>query len=195
MRQEKLNELKKYVDEFSYQSSKPVDGESKFISVKGYEFNLKNGMKIYREGIFKNNKSGNAVIIVPLTDENEIILVVQPRPFTKNKVSLEVPAGYIDDGENFITAGLRELREETGYASTKVKFLSKYYQDQGCSSALNYSLLALDCKKIFEQDLDSDEYIKYFKCSFLEALEFVEMGYICDANSIIALEKAKKYVK
>ena len=53
----------------------------------------------------------------------------------------------------------------------------------------------LNCEKKYEQKLDGDEFIKYYKCTYEEALELIELGYINDANAIIALERAKKYVK
>ena len=45
------------------------------------------------------------------------------------------------------------------------------------------------------QNLDKDEYIKYFECTYDEALELVDMEYINDAGSILLLEKSKVYMK
>lgn len=50
-------------------------------------------------------------------------------------------------------------------------------------------------KKIKEQHLDESEFIRYFECTFDEALELVDVGYIKGANSILTLEKAKTYMK
>ena len=51
------------------------------------------------------------------------------------------------------------------------------------------------CQKISEQHLDKDEFIKYVTCKYEEAMYLMDTGYINDCNSIITLEKAKKYVK
>ena len=123
------------------------------------------------------------------------MLVVQPRVFTKDKVCVELPAGYIEENEDPLTAGKRELIEETGYVPQKMQLLASFYQDQGCSAAYNYSMLALDCQKIKDQNLDKDEVIKYFECSFDEAIELVECGYITDIQSQFTIEKAKSLVK
>lgn len=123
------------------------------------------------------------------------MLVVQPRVFTKDKVCVELPAGYIEENEDPLTAGKRELIEETGYVPQKMQLLASFYQDQGCSAAYNYSMLALDCQKIKAQNLDKDEVIKYFECSFDEAIELVECGYITDIQSQFTIEKAKSLVK
>ena len=65
----------------------------------------------------------------------------------------------------------------------------------GCSSAYNNSFIVLDCEKKSEQHLDSEEYIRYFDCTYDEALELIDMGYIEGCNAIITLGRAKKYIK
>ena len=206
MRKEKLKELKEYMkelstikkikepEEYSYdEKGNPIKLKN-FINIEKYNCILRNGMMIPREKIVKNGKTGSAAIILPITEENNTLLVVQPRVFTKETVCVELPAGYIEDGESPIEAGKRELEEETGYVPTEMKVLASFYQDQGCSSAYNYSILALGCKKIKDQKLDKDEYIRYFECSLDEALELVENGYITDLQSQFTIEKAKSYI-
>ena len=206
MRKEKLKELKEYMkelstikkikepEEYSYdEKGNPIKAKN-FINIEKYNCILRNGMMIPREKIVKNGKTGSAAIILPITEENNTLLVVQPRVFTKETVCVELPAGYIEDGESPIEAGKRELEEETGYVPTEMKVIASFYQDQGCSSAYNYSILALGCKKIKGQKLDKDEYIRYFECSFDEALELVKNGYITDLQSQFTIEKAKSYI-
>ena len=206
MRKEKLKELKEYMkelrtikkirkpEELIYEENgKPIKRKN-FINIEKYDCLLQNGAIIPREKIVKNGKQGNAAIILPITEENKTLLVVQPRVFTKETVCIELPAGYIEDGESTLEAGKRELEEETGYVPTEMKVLASYYQDQGCSGAYNYSIVALGWKKIKDQKLDKDEYIRYFECSFDEALELVENGYITDIQSQFTIEKAKSYI-
>ena len=45
-----------------------------------------------------------------------------------------------------------------------------------------------------EQSLDRDEYIEYVEAYFDEVLELLEEGTINDANSIIALERAREFL-
>jgi ADP-ribose pyrophosphatase len=51
---------------------------------------------------------------VALTEDNKIIMVRQYR-HAANIVSLEIPGGVIEDGEDPETGMRRELLEETGY--------------------------------------------------------------------------------
>lgn len=205
MRKEKLEELNDYIKElqtitkerkkedFIYQGTEPVQRRG-FINVESYNCKLQNGIIISREKIVKGASNGNAVIIFPVTKEGNTLLVVQPRVFTKETVCVELPAGYLEKDEDPLTAGKRELEEETGYVPEEMKLLASFYQDQGCSAAYNHSMLALGCKKIKEQNLDKDEIIRYFECSFDEAVKLVNRGYITDIQSQFTMEKAKPYV-
>src|SRR5947208_4676641 len=56
------------------------------------------------------------VNVIALTNEDEIVLIEQYRHGIE-QVTLEIPGGIIDEGESPLVAGVRELREETGYAA------------------------------------------------------------------------------
>lgn len=195
MRKEKLDELIKIIDEFKTTEILEDNLSDNFLTTKARKFKLKNGQTIIRSQLIKNNKEGNSTIILPVTKEGNVLLVIQPRVFTKRGVGIELPAGYIEDGEEAVDAAKRELREETGYEAKKLECVGNFYQDQGCSSAMNYLFVALGCEKKYEQKLDEDEFVKYFECTYDEALELVEMGYIQGAESVLTLEKSKKIVK
>jgi ADP-ribose pyrophosphatase len=196
MRKEKLEELKKYMEELKTIKKVEVkDGTINFLNIKKAVYFLNNGKTINREELVKNNTMGDAISILPITEEGNIILVVQPRPLTKNTVTVELPAGYVDKGETPVHAAGRELREETGYVSNSIIKVSSHYQDQGCSRSIVHSFIALNAQDTGKQELDESEYIRHFICTYEEALELMEMSYIMDANSIITLEKSRKYIK
>lgn len=52
--------------------------------------------------------------IVPVTTDRKIVLVRQYR-HGDQRISIEIPGGMIDEGEDPATAALRECLEETGY--------------------------------------------------------------------------------
>lgn len=196
MKEGKLKELNNLIDGFKVVkelSNKIVNNG--FLSIKRGEYLLKNDKIIIREEILKNGKNGSAVIILPITDDKKVVLTVQPRVFTIPTVGVELPAGYIEEGEKDEEAVLRELKEETGYIPKKIIKIAEFYQDQGCSRALNKAFIAYGCEKKYDQNLDEDEYIKYFKCTYDEALELMELGYITDSNSMLTLERSKQYIE
>ncbi len=167
--------------------------KGQFITNERYLCTLNNGETIIREKIMKAKKDGSAVIVIPVTDDNEVIVTVEPRAFTEQTVGIGFPAGYIEAGEKREDSALRELQEEVGVIPKKLIPLASFYQDEGISAAKNTAYIALGCTEGYERNLDEGEFVEYFKCSFEEVLELQEQGYIEGSNSVIAIEKAKKY--
>ena len=189
MFKKKLEQINKIVDEF-----KPIsreETEPSFVKVKAYDYTLNNGQVQKREQIIKGSKEGSAVIIVPYIGNN-LLLVIEPRVFTKKGVCVGFPAGYIEDNETPLVAALRELQEETGLVPERLVEVDSFYQDEGCSSAFNHIFIAYNCKKKYEQHLDEGEYIKYMEFTENEADELEKLGYINSSNSKLALARVRE---
>lgn len=60
------------------------------------------------------------VNVIALTEAREVVLIEQYRHGTA-AVTLEIPGGMVDPGEDFVTAGVRELAEETGFAGGRAR--------------------------------------------------------------------------
>ena len=182
----------KVIDGVQYISLEDLS-KGQFVTNERYICTLNNGEDIIREKIRKARKDGSAVIVIPVTKDNEVIVTVEPRVFTEKTVGVGFPAGYIEDGEEPEVAALRELQEEVGVIPKKLIPLSSFYQDEGISAAKNTAYLALGCTEGYEKNPDEGEFVEYFKCSFNEVLELQKDGYIEGSNSVIAIEKAKPY--
>ena len=189
-----MKNIDEYLEEFKT-IEKTKNEYGKFLTVESYDCKLNNGHTITREKILKGNSDGSAAVVLPITSNNKVVLAIEPRVFTKKTVDIGLPAGYIEKGEKPIDAAKRELLEETGYETEKLIFLGSFYQDQGCSEALNHYYIAYKCKKIKKQNLDKDEFIKYIEVSFKELQELIDNGYIKGLNSAYTIEKAKTYLK
>jgi len=197
IRKEKLEELKEIVEELKTIEviEREIYQENKFLQSKGYYFKLNNGIIIPRERLIKGGKDGSAAIIMPVLPNNEVLTIIEPRVFTELTVGVGFPAGYIENGEDKKVGALRELKEETGFVPKEMILMDSFYQDEGVSSALNHIFLALNCEKKFEQELDKDEIVKYMMFNYEELFELEKLGYISGANSKLALEKSKVYMK
>ena len=70
-----------------------------------------------KKHFFNNPAPGVAVLAVK---EGKVLLV--KRKLNPMKGTWALPGGFMDQGENIIQAGLRELREETGLKAKKAHF-------------------------------------------------------------------------
>lgn len=196
MKKAKLNELKSYIEELKIIKKELLQEDNGFLNIESFRCTLNNGKSMKREKILKGGLNKSACIVMPILDDAKTILVVQPRLSTSEGVSVELPAGYVEQNEKPVTAALRELREETGYVPNKMVYLDKFYQDQACGVAsYNYGFVALNCKKKFNQELDESEYLKYFECDLDDAYELTQLGYINDIQSKYVMMCTKKYLK
>ena len=62
------------------------------------------------------------VNMVPITEENEVVMIRQYRHGSQD-VTLEIPGGMVDAGEEPAQAAMRECKEETGYVANAVNCL------------------------------------------------------------------------
>lgn len=192
---EKLKELNSYLEEIKLLKLVKTEEKSSFLQNEVYTCYLNNNRIITREKLVKGGSDGNSVIIIPVTKNNEILTVIEPRVFTKEGYGIGFPAGYIEKDENPVESAKRELKEETGYVTDNLIELDSFYQDEGCSSALNHIFLALNCTKEKEQKLDKDEIIKYMLFNYEEILELEKLGYIKGANTKLAIAKVKNKIR
>jgi ADP-ribose pyrophosphatase len=71
----------------------------------------------------------SAAVVVAVAD-GQVLFVEQYRPPIR-ETQLELPAGIVEAGESFTTAGARELREETGFEPDGVSLLQEFWVSTG----------------------------------------------------------------
>ena len=158
--------------------------------VKVEELEYLNGDKvIYREHV----KAGNASVILPITEDNKIIMIQEPRT-PIGKVILALPAGMIEAGEEAKKAAIRELEEETGYLAKNIEFLREYYPSVGYSDEKINIYLATNMKKT-KQHLDDEEDIKVIEVPLEEAIDMLNKNELITASVTIALMHYLLYKK
>ncbi|MFO1076657.1 MAG: NUDIX hydrolase [Planctomycetota bacterium] len=99
------------------------------------------------------------VNVVALTTDDRIVLVRQFRHGTEH-VSLEIPGGLIDPGEEPAAAARRELREETGYVATHVEPLGVMTPNPAILSNRCHAFLATGCEPTHGLAMDPGEDIE-----------------------------------
>jgi len=72
----------------------------------------------------------DAVAIVAVDDDEQVVLVRQPRPAVAKHL-LELPAGLLEEGEVPLECAQRELREETGLRGGEWSKLAAFFMTPG----------------------------------------------------------------
>ena len=157
-----------------------------FLAIETNKYYLNNGMEMTRDILIK--PVNRAAIIIPRTKDGKYVMVMQTRVATENKVTMEFPAGLIEDDEDMIDGMKRELLEETGYESNDVKTLMEYYSDTGSTQTTVTLGFADNCVKVSDQHLDEDEFISFFEVTIEEMDELVKEGLIVDGNTMFSME-------
>lgn len=94
--------------------------------------------------------------VLPLTRSGDVVLVKQFR-FGSNAVSLELPGGVVDHGEDPATTVARELEEETGYRAGRVLPLGVYSPNPAHFTNKVHAFVALDCDAVHDGTPDHGE--------------------------------------
>ncbi len=132
-------------------------------------------------------ETGSWVNVVALTKDNKVVLVKQYR-HGAGQVMLEIPAGIMDEeDESPLQAVQRELLEETGYTSDKFVHVGTVYPNPATHTNVTYSFLALDVKKIGQQNLDETEDIEVHLVPFDEVVAMAKEGGLPQALHVSAL--------
>jgi 8-oxo-dGTP pyrophosphatase MutT (NUDIX family) len=164
--------------------SKEFIGNFKIFDIFQYERKHPKTKKISK---FYGLNSSNWVNIIPITKENEIILVEQYR-HGSDVPEIEIPAGLIEPNEKPIVAAMRECMEETGYKGKEEPvFLGKVKPNPAFLNNYCFHYLWLNCEKKYEQSLDENEDINIIKIPFNQIKTMIENNEINHSLVISAL--------
>lgn len=144
------------------------------------KLHLKNGTLRQKELI----EHKGAVIIVPVLENGEIVLIKQyRRPI--DQIIIEFPAGKLEEGEKPKDCARRELQEEIGFKPGLLTDLGRIFTTPGfCNEVLH--LFVAEHLKEEKLPLDDGEGIDPFTCSLEKAEEMILQNQIQDAKTIAA---------
>lgn len=124
-----------------------------------------------------------AVAVVALTDDGHICLVRQFRA-ALGRVTVEIPAGKLDPGEDPLDCAHRELREETGFTAKKMAYLTTIATSAGFADELIHIYMATGLS-LAQSDPDDDEFINVDLVDVSELVSAVLDGRIEDAKTVV----------
>jgi ADP-ribose pyrophosphatase len=125
----------------------------------------------------------SAVAIVPIDGDGKIVLVRQLREAVRGEL-VELPAGKRDQGEDPLTTGKRELREECGLTGGEWTLLTEFWTTPGFCRERMHVFLAEGVEE-GEAEPDDDEVVEIERWSVDEVES--RLGEIEDAKTLVGL--------
>ncbi len=123
------------------------------------------------------------VNVIALTKDDRIVLIEQYRQGTE-EITLEIPGGMIDEGEEPERAARRELAEETGYETGEFILLGKSRPNPAINTNWMYHYLALNCEKTLETAFDEHESLATKIASRTEVESLIADGKITHSLAV-----------
>jgi len=133
----------------------------------------------------------DAVLIIPITVNNQIILKTEYR-YACKETMIECPTGMIEECEEPLHAAQRELVEETGYCSDNWTYLGPTRESPSKLTNTMHLFLAKNCICTGEQHFDPFEQIEIMKDSMDDAIKLVMDGRITSNSSAHAILKVAR---
>ena len=164
--------------------------EGKVLHLYVDDISLPNGKPALREYV----KQVNAVAVLPLTDENEVICVRQYR-YAHGRVMLEIPAGKLNSFDEDPELGARrELREETGAECARLIPLGGFIGSPAILTEVVGLYLATGLS-FHAPSPDEDEFLEVVKFPLSKLVDMVLSGEIEDGKTQAAILKAAEYLR
>ncbi|CDT25489.1 MULTISPECIES: ADP compounds hydrolase NudE [Vibrio] len=157
--------------------------QSKLFSIESLDLRFSNGEQRTYERMKPSGR--NAVMMVPITEQGDILLVREYAAGTE-RYELGFPKGLIDPGEQPNEAAVRELKEEIGFGANKLTPLKEVILAPSYFSSKMTLFIAED---LYPEKLEGDEPepLDIVRWPLAQAEELLTHLDFCEARSITAL--------
>ncbi len=125
------------------------------------------------------------VNVIPLTDDNQVVMVRQYRHGT-GEVTLEIPGGLVEREDTPEHAAWRELAEETGYGAEEMIPLGFVYPNPAIQNNKCFTFLAKNAMQVGEQEQDGGEDIEILLKPLSEIPRLIREGEITHSLVVVA---------
>lgn len=126
------------------------------------------------------------VNIVPITANNEVVFIRQFRHGSE-EITLEIPGGMVDPGEDPSVAAVRECMEESGFHAAEVESLGVLNPNPALFQNKLHTYLATGCEKRGEIANTSTEHTEVELVPMAELPHLLQRGAIDHALVVATL--------
>ncbi|MBK9208243.1 MAG: NUDIX hydrolase [Anaerolineales bacterium] len=131
--------------------------------------------------------------VLALTKNQEVVLVRQFRHGAQD-ICWEFPGGVVEDGESPLVGVQRELSEETGYTTSNIIEVGKFYPNPALQTNLMHAYLAYDVEKTAIQEFDDAEDIEVHLVPLDELIAMTRRGEFLHGLQVAVLFHALAYL-
>jgi 8-oxo-dGTP pyrophosphatase MutT (NUDIX family) len=131
-------------------------------------------------------KAPDWVNVIALTADGRLVLVRQFRHGIDD-FSVELPGGGVEAGEDPVEAGVRELREETGYAGKGARLLATLHPNPAILNNRTHVVLVEAAEDGGATDWDPEEEIEVVTMPVGQALAEARAGRITHSLTLAGL--------
>jgi len=131
--------------------------------------------------------SVNWVVVLAVTPERELVMIEQYR-HGSDTVELAIPGGMMDaEDKSPEVAGVRELREETGYEGENPRIIGRIFPNPAMMSNTCFTVLVENCRLKHPVELDHAEDLATRLVPIAELPALVKAGKIQHSLVVVAL--------
>ena len=154
-------------------------------------FNIRSDLKISprtgQEHDFYVIEAVDWVNVIALTAEGKLVMIHQYR-HGSDTVELEIPGGMIDpEDASPLEAGLRELREETGYEGAQAEIIGQIFPNPAIMNNLCHTVLVRNCQLQHPTRFDQAEDLATTLLDPAEIPALIRSGKIGHSLVVVAL--------
>ena len=137
-------------------------------------------------------ETGGGVFIVPLTDRDDVLFIIEPA-VTDGTPVLWLPAGAMEPGEDPVDAANRELQEEIGYKAARLDLLSEL---RPLARHADWRVHAVLARELAPSRLPGDEShpIEVESVPLSQFERLIDAGRLLDATCIAAVFLARRFL-
>ncbi|MEM7334508.1 MAG: NUDIX hydrolase [Chloroflexota bacterium] len=132
--------------------------------------------------------------VIPITSDGNVVFVHQFRHGLE-EVTMEIPGGLVDPGEDPLHTASRELMEETGYEAEEILPIGIVTPNPAFLDNICHTFLAFNVKKVAEPQFDGSEDIVVSEVPLTEVPRLIQSQKITHALVVAAFYHYERYLE